>query len=169
MDYWPAGVPYGGGIANESGTAIISNSTLSKNTALIHTPFGSAGTYGGGIYNDGSANATFQNSVLANNTSGGNCTGTLNSLGYNMSSDNTCHLNGPGDQKSINPMLGGIAKQRRPYKHHGSTYGKSCDECRQPERLHRWQRSPADNRSAGCDSSHPLRHGSVRTLASRLR
>jgi hypothetical protein len=114
VDYWPSGVPYGGGIANESGTAIISNSTISTNTALIHTPFGSAGTYGGGIYNNGSANARFQNSILANNTSGGNCTGTLNSLGYNMSSDSTCHLNGPGDQRSINPMLGALQNNGGP-------------------------------------------------------
>ena len=114
VDYWPAGVPYGGGIANKSGTAIISNSTLSKNTALIHTPYGSAGTYGGGIYNNGSANAKFQNSILANNTSGGNCTGTLNSLGFNMSSDSTCSLNGPGDQKSINPMLGALQNNGGP-------------------------------------------------------
>ena len=114
VDYWPAGVPYGGGIANQSGTAIISNSTLSKNAALIHTPYGSAGTYGGGIYNNASASAKFQNSILANNTSGGNCTGTLNSLGYNMSSDSTCHLNGPGDQKSINPMLGALQNNGGP-------------------------------------------------------
>ena len=114
VDHWPAGVPYGGGIANESGRAIISNSTISKNTALIHTPFGTAGTYGGGIYNKGSAIAKFQNSILANNNSGGNCTGSLNSLGHNMSSDSTCHLNGPGDQQSINPMLGALQNNGGP-------------------------------------------------------
>ena len=114
VDYWPAGVPYGGGIANDSGWAIISNSTITKNSALIHTPFGTAGTYGGGIYNKGSAIAKFQNSILANNNSGGNCTGSLNSLGHNMSSDSSCHLNGPGDQHSINPMLGALQNNGGP-------------------------------------------------------
>ncbi len=52
-DYWPSGVPYGGGIANVGGTVAISNSTISKNTALIHTPYGTVGTYGGGIANQG--------------------------------------------------------------------------------------------------------------------
>jgi len=114
MDHWPAGVPYGGGIANKSGRAIISNSSISKNTALIHTPFGTAGTYGGGIDN-GSATAILQNTILANNTpAAGNCHGTLNSLGFNMSSDASCNLNGPGDQKSINPVLGALQNNGGP-------------------------------------------------------
>jgi hypothetical protein len=108
MAFWPAGVPYGGGIANDNGTAIISNSTLSQNSALIHTPFGTAGTYGGGIYNHGAGIATFQNSIVANNTQGGNCKGTVNSRGHNLSSDGTCTFNGAGDQKNINARLGAL-------------------------------------------------------------
>jgi hypothetical protein len=105
-DYWPSGAPYGGGIANVGGTVSINNSTISKNTALIHTPYGAAGTYGGGVYNQGGTGMTFQNSVFAYNTSGGNCSGTVSSLGFNLSSDTTCALNGPGEQKNIDPKLG---------------------------------------------------------------
>jgi hypothetical protein len=113
-DYWPSGVPYGGGIANVGGTVMISNSTIANNSALIHTPFGTVGTNGGGISNKGNTGVTFQNSILASNTWGGNCNGTVNSLGYNLSSDNTCSLNGPGDQKNINPMLGALLNNGGP-------------------------------------------------------
>jgi hypothetical protein len=113
--YWPAGVPYGGGIANEGGTALISNSTLSNNSVVIHTPFGKAGTYGGGIDNSGSATATLQNTIVSNNSPAtGNCHGTLSSLGFNMSNDASCNLNGAGDQKSINPQLGALQNNGGP-------------------------------------------------------
>ncbi len=114
-DYWPSGVPYGGGIANVgSGTVMLSNTTVSKNSAVIHTPFGSAGTYGGGVYNQGATGMTFQNSILAGNTLGGNCTGTMNSMGFNMSSDATCSFSGSGDQKSIDPKLGALQNNGGP-------------------------------------------------------
>ena len=113
-DYWPAGAPYGGGIANVGGTVMISNATISNNSALIHTPYGTAGTYGGGIYNAGPTMPTLQNSIVANNKLGGNCNGVVNSDGYNLSGDTTCSLNGPGDQKSTNPMLGPLQNNGGP-------------------------------------------------------
>jgi len=113
-DYWPSGVPYGGGIANVGGTVMISNSTISNNSALIHTPFGTVGTNGGGISNQGNTGVTFKNSILAYNTSGGNCKGGMRSLGFNLSSDNTCSFNGPGEQKNINPRLGALLNNGGP-------------------------------------------------------
>jgi hypothetical protein len=112
-DYWPAGVPNGGGIANVGGTVAISNSTISKNSALIHTPFGTVGTDGGGVSNR-NGRVTFQNSVLAYNTLGGNCNGVMNSLGFNLSSDATCRFNGPGEQKNIDPKLGPLQNNGGP-------------------------------------------------------
>jgi len=114
FDNWPSGAPYGGGIANVGGTVSISSSTISQNSALIHTPFGTAGAYGGGISNPGNTGVKMQNSILASNTSGGNCSGTIGSLGFNLSSDATCKLNGPGDQKSINPQLGALLNNGGP-------------------------------------------------------
>ena len=90
----------GGGIANgdlgSSGTATINNSTLSENGAPNYG-------IGGGIYG-GSGTVTLQNSIVANSTSGGNCYN-ASSNGYNLSSDNTCNFNGPGDMNNTNPKL----------------------------------------------------------------
>jgi hypothetical protein len=94
---------------------MISSSTISNNSALIHTPYGTAGTYGGGIYNAGPTGMpTLQNSIVANNKLGGDCNGVVNSDGYNLSGDSTCSLNGPGDKKSTNPMLGPLQNNGGP-------------------------------------------------------
>ena len=115
--------PTGGGIYNK-GTLIVNNSTISGNVLAKSGTFG--GTDGGGITNSGtlkissstiSANgaqfggnlygtARMQNSIIAHSLSGGNCHGTVASEGYNLSSDGTCSLSGPGDIKNTNPMLG---------------------------------------------------------------
>jgi hypothetical protein len=91
----------GGGISNSqagfsAGHVTISNSTLSGNTDT-------AG-HGGGIFN-GFGQATLQNSIVANN-SGGNCSGTIFSHGYNLSSDSTCKFSDTGDLNNTNPLLG---------------------------------------------------------------
>jgi len=91
----------GGGISN-SGTLIIKNGTLS----------GNASTSGGGIYNNGAA--TLQNSIVANSPSGGNCSGTMTSHGYNLSSDGTCDFDGTGDLKNANPLLGPLQNNGGP-------------------------------------------------------
>jgi hypothetical protein len=85
----------GGGISNE-GILTISNSTISGNSARI----------GGGIVGV----ATLQNSILANNFTGGfggggNCYGSVSSI-FSLSSDNTCDLDGPGDLNNTDPKLG---------------------------------------------------------------
>ena len=108
-DHWPAGPPFGGGLANENGTAMIYNSTISLNAAIYHTPNGTFGAFGGGIYNKSTTAPTLQNSIVANNTGNtgeANCYGNVTSHGFNMSSDSSCTFNGPGDQKNINPDLG---------------------------------------------------------------
>jgi len=100
----------GGGIDSDgiSGTArlTVTNCTLSDNSA----------SYGGGIVNDGRnlgiATLTIGNTIL--NIGGGgaganlvNSSGTVTSLGYNLSSDDaSSYLNAAGDQNSTNPMLG---------------------------------------------------------------
>jgi hypothetical protein len=83
---------YGGGIYN-AGILAINNSTLSENAAFR----GGGGIYGGG--------ATLQNSIVANNGRG-NCSQTISSKGHNLSSDNTCNFNGPGDLNNTDPKLG---------------------------------------------------------------
>ena len=86
-------------IANGSANLVMNNSTVSGNSA-------------GGI-NGGTA--TLQNSIVANN-SGKDCGGTITSHGYNLSSDSTCNLNGPGDMNNSNPNLGPLQNNGGPTK-----------------------------------------------------
>jgi len=99
----PAYPPYpcsaiGGGLYIVHST--ISNSTLSGNGVIAQGSKG--GTQGSNI----SGSATLQNSILSNGPNGENCAGTMTSKGYNVSSDNTCNFNGPGDLNNHDPLLG---------------------------------------------------------------
>lgn len=119
----------GGGISHNVTAGVNSftliNSTLSGNSA--------AGV-GGGIRNAGVANTTLQNVTLANNTAtvsgqsisllagtltttnsiistssvNANCSGAINSQGYNIASDSSCNLNGTADLPNTNPQLGAL-------------------------------------------------------------
>lgn len=76
------------------GQLAINNGTVSGNSAT---------KVAGGI--DFGGSGVLEDTIVANN-SGGNCAGTLTSKGYNLSSDNTCQFNGPGDMNNIDPRLG---------------------------------------------------------------
>jgi hypothetical protein len=95
---------YGGGISNEQGTVAINNSTLTGNSAI---------GYGGGI-SSYYGSATLQNSIVANSPKGGNCSGSMTSKGYNLSSDGTCNFNGTGDLNNTDPMLGQLGNYGGP-------------------------------------------------------
>ncbi|MGO9601832.1 MAG: choice-of-anchor Q domain-containing protein, partial [Candidatus Binataceae bacterium] len=94
---------YGGAIAND-GTLKVTSSTFSSNSASVD---------GGGIYNR--ATATVRNSILANENTGGNCSGTITygtKSGYNISDDSTCGFgttssgaNGDSIGDNVNPLL----------------------------------------------------------------
>jgi hypothetical protein len=80
------------GVWNDSLQLTVSSSTIS-------------GNHNNGLFNYTSAAATtLQNSIVANNP-GGNCSGTVISNGYNLSSDDTCNLTGPGDMSNTDPKL----------------------------------------------------------------
>jgi hypothetical protein len=100
----------GGGIYNEDyATLTINNSTISANQASGVGGF--AGGIANGTYVGGTA--TFQNSIVANN-SGGNCAGTMTSNGYNLSSDSTCNFNSTGDLSNTDPKLGPLQNNGGP-------------------------------------------------------
>ena len=135
------GPGHGGGILN-GGTLTISNSTISGNSALT---INQAPGCGGGIGNSGSlhiANSTISgnsainggaicnnaapleiaNSILNAGDVGQNIfndSGTITSLGYNLSSDNAGgYLNGPGDQTNTDPILGPLQNNGGPTQTH---------------------------------------------------
>ncbi len=89
------GVSGGGGISS-AGTVVMSNATIAVNTAI---------TSGGGVGSAPIAKMTLQNTIISNN-SGGNCDGSMQSSGYNLSSDSTCALSGLGDMNNTDPKLG---------------------------------------------------------------
>jgi hypothetical protein len=88
----------GGTIVNGSGNLALNNSTVSGNSA-------------GGIFNSGSV--TLQNSIISSN-SARNCTGTITSRGYNLSSDGSCALSNSGDRNNTNPLLGTLGNNGGP-------------------------------------------------------
>jgi hypothetical protein len=102
------GVGGGGGVYNDgsygNATAQLSNTTLSGNSSQF---------LGGAIYNYGSSGTAIceiGNMILHSGAQGENISnqsGTISSLGYNISSDNGGgFLNGPGDQINTDPLLG---------------------------------------------------------------
>jgi len=125
--------PLGGGIYN-AGTGTINNSTIESNIAYDNGSGGgiynqymlaiSNGTItdnivdglglGGGIFNNFSSTTILQNSIVANSPSGGNCAGTIDSSGYNLSSDGTCNFNNAGDLNNVDPLLGPLENNGGP-------------------------------------------------------
>ena len=112
----------GGGILNSSsGTAFITSCTISSNStgaggegfpdlACRWGPYGHTG-YGGGICNWGSI--IMKNTIIANNEGDGpDCSGTLNSQGYNLIENmEHCTITGikKGNITGIDPRLGALA------------------------------------------------------------
>jgi hypothetical protein len=83
----------GGGLDVAHGAAFLNNVTISQNTAPD----------GAGIHNSGALSVA--NSILAENT-GGNCGGTITSLGHNIDNGSTCGLSAAGDLPGTAITLG---------------------------------------------------------------
>src|SRR5258706_7710853 len=77
------GAGKGGGIENGA-TLRLTNVTIADNSAPPNN--------GGGISNNNTTDGITspRNTIIANSPSGGNCLGSFNSLGYNISSDGSC-------------------------------------------------------------------------------
>lgn len=110
----------GAGLFNYFGSLFLTNDTLSGNTAQqeggglynidtvslnnVTVAFNSAGLSGGGLTNQGGT-LSLKNTLVARQTAGGDCAGTLNSLGFNLDSDQTCGLSQPSDLPGRDPGL----------------------------------------------------------------
>lgn len=96
---------YGGALYNSKndpnfsgGTSVLINVTLDANTA---------NNFGAALLNDHLGTLTLKNTILANSTSGNNCSGEpITSNGHNLSTDFTCNLDtGLKDIIGANPKL----------------------------------------------------------------
>ena len=111
----------GGGISN-IGTLTLTNTTMTGNVATdkgggIRASNGSTLTLtnvtmnlneasdGGGLYINTLGSISLLNTIVADSVTGGDCSGTVISLGNNLDSDNTCGLTGPGDLSGLDPLL----------------------------------------------------------------
>jgi CSLREA domain-containing protein len=91
----------GGGLYNAENTQKplgLVNTTILSNTNETATP-------GAGILNTGSP-ILLKNTLLAFNEPLGNCAGSINSAGHNLSSDSTCSLTSTGDLAGTDPLVG---------------------------------------------------------------
>jgi CSLREA domain-containing protein len=108
----------GGGIRNY-GTMALHNSTVSENDAET----------GGGIKNTGIA-ALMGSIVAANSKS--NCAGAINSLGNNLSDDNSCGLAAPDDLVVADAMLTPLADHGGPTQTHALLAGSPAIDAGSP-------------------------------------
>lgn len=125
----PYSVGSGGGIYNDgpfgSATMTLNNSSFSGNSA----------SFGGGIYN-GSAMVTIRDTILNAGASGENLyngSGSVSSLGYNLSSDNGGGLLiAMGDQINTNPLLGPLQDNGGPTFTHAPLQGSPAIDAGDP-------------------------------------
>jgi hypothetical protein len=89
---------FGGGLYNSGGTADFNSVTLNLNNGFA---------FGAGIYNAGSATSVGARNTILAQGAGPQCSGTLVSHGYNLSSDNSCGFSAvTNDLVNTNPQLG---------------------------------------------------------------
>ncbi len=106
---------FGGGIQNNTGTLELTNSTISDNSANVS---------GGGISNGSTVELI--NTIVADNVVGGDCSGPITSLGYNLLGNNagcsftptTGDLVGTSDSP-IDPRLGPLQDNGGSTETHG--------------------------------------------------
>ncbi len=101
---------WGGGVFTTNGTLIITNSTFFGNSAV------SSGGGGGGIKNYlDTTGVTLRNTIVANSSSGGNCSGAITNGGNNIDSGTTCGWGSTnGSKSSTPPLLGALTNNGGP-------------------------------------------------------
>jgi hypothetical protein len=100
----------GGGLQNES-DATLTNVTVSANTATrsADSPFPG---FGGGIF-ENNGTVTLGNTIVAQQSRGTDCYGSITSNGHNLDSDGTCNVQA-SDLTSSTPGLGPLSNNGGP-------------------------------------------------------
>jgi hypothetical protein len=113
---------FGGGFLVSS-RLHVRNSTVAANTAASG---GGINNGGGDLVGDGSV--FLANTIVAGSPTGGNCAGTITSLGGNLDSANTCQLGELSDQPGTDPLLGPLASNGGPTRTHALLAGSPAQE-----------------------------------------
>lgn len=102
-----SGAQGGGGAIQTESTNFFSNLTIADNRTNLA---------GGGVFSQ--AGLSMKNTIVADNTASpaGNCAGpgTFASMGFNLESTNSCHLDAAGDLVNTEPGLGPLQKNGGP-------------------------------------------------------
>ena len=131
----------------------INNTIESSLTIIASTIVANSAANGGGINN--ASNATVRGSIIANNASAAttNCSGTVTSLGSNLSNDSTCNLGAEGDiRDSVNIGLqplafnGGVTTTMRLNPDSAAVNAANCDNSSAQD-----QRGVTRPKGGGCD------------------
>ncbi len=152
---------HGGGIANLTasvycipedpcppiswgGVLTLKNVTISNNSAIEN---------GGGIFNELGSTVTLRNTIVADNATGGDCSGSMSSGGHNLDSDGSCNLGGPGDLPGTDPQLGALNDNGGSTQTHALLAGSPAidagsDDCPPPNTD---QRGVARPQGVSCD------------------
>lgn len=112
---------FGGGLYNNTGSASLTNSTIGSNTAegrgggignvfgdvqLLNVTINQNDSPEGASIANTSSRTYLKNTIVANGTGNGNCSGGRTvSRGNNLSDDDSCNLNQPSDQEGKDPRL----------------------------------------------------------------
>jgi hypothetical protein len=88
-------------------------------------------TDGGGIYVD-DGDVTLKNSIVSNNSGGDFGGASITSLGYNLDSDGTGVLSGPGDFSNTDPLLGPLTDNGGPTFTHALLAGSPAIDTGDP-------------------------------------
>ena len=116
----------GGVIVLSGGTPALTHSTVSDNSAL------GGDSAGGGLRVLRGGSADLQSTIVAANPSGGDCSGSINSLGTNLDSDGSCDLQAAGDLSAANAMLGGLQDNGGPTLTHALLSGSPAIDAASP-------------------------------------
>lgn len=101
--------PLGGAVFTGDGVAELIASTVTENLSLGDTSVAS-----GSLDNHQGGQIILRQTIVANQTVGGDCFGTMTSSDNNLDSDNTCNLTGPNDIPGGDPDLGPLADNGGP-------------------------------------------------------
>lgn len=96
----------GGGLANNAATATLTNSTLSGNAGST-----AVGVGGGGVYTTSGGSLNLLNTIVANNTGGGNCVSvfsTVNAQNSLIRGGLICVSGTNTNNKTTDPLLGAL-------------------------------------------------------------